>query len=79
MFMGKVGQFAGAFFIGFVLSLTGYLPSTTGNLQQPDSAIFGIRLLIGLIPSIFYLASAVIIRWYPLTEAKCREMLERIR
>lgn len=51
-FMSKIGSALGSFLVGILLSMGGY----DGRLEaQPDSAIFMIRVLYGLIPAVFTL------------------------
>jgi Na+/melibiose symporter-like transporter len=53
-----------------VLQATGFITREANQgqitLDQPASARFGIRVLLGLIPGIAMLLGALILRWYPL-------------
>ncbi len=54
----------------FVLQATGFITREANQgqitLDQPQSALFGIRVLLGLIPGVAMLLGALILRWYPL-------------
>jgi GPH family glycoside/pentoside/hexuronide:cation symporter len=45
-------------------------------LGQPESALFGIKVLIGLIPGIALIVGAVLLNWYPLKGKKLEKMKE---
>ncbi len=47
-------------------------------LDQPDSALFGIRSIVGLIPGIAMLIGAVVLHWYPLKGKRLTEVKETI-
>jgi len=59
--------------IPFVLEATQFVTRDANNgeifLNQPGSAIFGIKVLLGLIPGIAMLIGALILRWFPLRGA----------
>jgi len=63
----------------FVLEATQFVTREANQgqmlLDQPASALFGIRVLVGLVPGLAMLLGAVILRWYPLRGA----YLERIK
>ena len=54
----------------FILQLTGFITrsSNLGQMvvDQPASAIFGIKVVAGLIPGIAMLLGALVLAWYPL-------------
>lgn len=55
-FLGKIGSALGSFMVGGLLSMSGY----SGALEvQPDSAIFMLRVLYGLVPAIFTLITVL--------------------
>jgi GPH family glycoside/pentoside/hexuronide:cation symporter len=73
-FCFKIGQALALGITGMVLSLTGYV----AGAAQADSALFGIRLLLGPIPAVIF-ALAIIMLWrYPITEQRYNEILEKI-
>ena len=47
-------------------------------LDQSESAIFGIKLLVGLIPGVAMLLGAIILQWYPLKGAYLDEVKTRV-
>ena len=74
-FCFKIGQALALGITGLVLSLSGYV----AGAAQADSALFGIRLLLGPIPAaIFGLALFTLWR-YPINEARYNEILAKIR
>jgi len=64
-FVSTLGISLSGFIIGATLNLTGYVANAT---EQLSSTIFGIRLLVGPIPAVVFLASAVLVQFYPLDE-----------
>ena len=71
----KIGQAVSLAIVGGVLSLTGYVP----DIAQSESAIWGIRLLIGPIPAVIMVGAAVILHFYPITEERYKEICAQIR
>jgi GPH family glycoside/pentoside/hexuronide:cation symporter len=47
-------------------------------LDQPESALFGIRALFGLVPGLAMLAGALILRFYPLRGVYLKEVQARV-
>jgi GPH family glycoside/pentoside/hexuronide:cation symporter len=74
----KPAQSVAQSLIPWVLLITGFVTreSNAGQifLNQPASAIFGIRLLTGLIPGLAMLAGALILQLYPLRGARLEKM-----
>jgi GPH family glycoside/pentoside/hexuronide:cation symporter len=62
----KPAQSVSAVISGLVLSLTGYIQDLPVGEFQPLNAIFGIKLLIGLIPAILILLGLISLWFYPL-------------
>jgi GPH family glycoside/pentoside/hexuronide:cation symporter len=65
--------------VGLILQFTGYVPNAA---QQPDSAVLGIRLVIGPIPAVLLCVGILFAILYPLTReeyAQVREELEQRR
>lgn len=66
--------------IGLVLQFTGYRGSrpgdavTDGPVQQPDSAIWGIRLVLGIGVLVLLVVGWFVARRYPLSHSRCVEM-----
>jgi len=47
-------------------------------LNQPDSAIFGIKVLLGLIPGVALLLGALLLFWYPLRGNYLEQVKEKV-
>jgi GPH family glycoside/pentoside/hexuronide:cation symporter len=66
----------------FILEATGFVTRKANQgqilMEQPASAIFGIRILLGLIPGIAMLLGAVILIWYPLRGKYLEEVKEEV-
>lgn len=62
MFMLKIGNSLATVASGLVLDAAGFVP----NVEQSDSSLFGMRLLIGGLPCIGFLLGAFIFRRFPL-------------
>ncbi|MDD3825985.1 MAG: MFS transporter [Anaerolineae bacterium] len=66
----------------FVLEATHFVTREANQgqmlLDQPASALFGIRVLVGLIPGLAMLLGAVILRWYPLRGAYLESIKEEL-
>ena len=74
-FSSKLGQAISALIIGALLSLTRY--DGTIALQNPDAQLV-IRLLFGPIAAVFYVASAIVLAFYPITAQKHAEIRRQI-
>jgi glycoside/pentoside/hexuronide:cation symporter, GPH family len=66
----KPAQSVALALLPFVLQLTGFITREANQgqitLNQPAAAIWGIKMLLGLIPGSAMLLGALILRWYPL-------------
>ena len=62
----------------FILEATHFVTRDANGgqifLNQPASAIFGMRLFVGLIPGIAMFLGAVILIWFPLRGARLEQM-----
>jgi GPH family glycoside/pentoside/hexuronide:cation symporter len=62
----------------FILEAAHFITRESNNnvafLNQPASAIFGIKVFIGLIPGIAMLLGALILFWFPLRGARLEKM-----
>ena len=74
-FSSKLGQAISALIIGALLSLTRY--DGTIALQNPEAQLV-IRLLFGPIAAVFYVASAIVLAFYPITARKHAEIRRQI-
>ena len=60
---------------GWILTGTGY----EADIVQNSLARLGIRLLIGPVTALFFVAAAVLLVFYPLNESRYAELQERIK
>ncbi|MEZ4643261.1 MAG: MFS transporter [Chloroflexota bacterium] len=68
VFFRKMASAFAIFIVGQLLAASGFVSSTTGGVyvEQPESALFMLRLLVSVIPA-FMLVLAVMAAWrYPL-------------
>lgn len=65
IFGTKVGVAIGAWVLGIILSIFGYVAQADA---QSASAIHGIRLSMGLIPGIMLIVAAALMKFYPLND-----------
>lgn len=77
----KPAQSVALILIASILEATGFIPreATGGQIvPQPDSAIFGIKALAGLIPGLALILGAFLLRWFPLRGQYLAEVQERV-
>ncbi|MFX0101540.1 MAG: MFS transporter, partial [Candidatus Hodarchaeota archaeon] len=79
--LSKPGLGIGQAIVAWILGATGYVEDKrVGNIlepqQQSDLAKIGIRLTLGVLPSIFMFAGLVFIYLYPLTKEATKKMKE---
>ena len=75
----KIGLAAGQFIIGLVLSTAGFLSSTGGaSVQQPESALFALRVLIGPAPTVILILGMILTWFYPITREKHAEIMAQL-
>ena len=64
--------------IPLVLSATGFITREVNNgqplLNQSATAVFGIKILIGLIPGLALILGAILLRWFPLKGPRLEKM-----
>jgi GPH family glycoside/pentoside/hexuronide:cation symporter len=69
----KPAQSVALALIPFMLEATQFVTREANNgqifLNQPESALFGIKALMGLIPGLALILGAILLRWYPLQGA----------
>lgn len=73
-FAVKVGQAIAMGITGLILSWVGY----QANAEQSELAQFGIRLLLGPIPVIFFALAMLSLHFYPITKHRYQEILQAI-
>ncbi len=71
-FIAKVGQSLSVFLSGVILSAGGYI----ADAFQSASSLFSIRLLIGPIPALIFLAAIIVIQFYPLDEETYNKLVK---
>jgi len=77
----KPAQSVALALIPFILETTGFVTRATHGgitLNQPSAALFGIRVLVGLIPGAAMILGAVILIGYPLRGSYLEEVKEKI-
>jgi GPH family glycoside/pentoside/hexuronide:cation symporter len=74
--LGKIGNSIAGPASLLVLEATGY---QAGALVQPDSALLGIRLVIGPIPAILLIGGIVFALFYPLSREQHHKIVEELR
>ncbi|MBG0771937.1 MAG: MFS transporter, partial [Anaerolineaceae bacterium] len=74
--LGKIGNSIAGPASLLVLQATGY---QAGAITQPDSALLGIRLVIGPIPAILLVGGIVFALFYPLTREEHHKIVEELR
>lgn len=76
----KLGLALGLFLVGKSLEWAGFISTKAGEAiaQQPDSALFAIRVAIGPIPTICLILGLILAYFYPITEAKHQEVLLKL-
>ncbi|MFX0020560.1 MAG: MFS transporter [Promethearchaeota archaeon] len=67
--INKPAQSVSAGISGLVFFLTNFNQNLGAGENQPDSAIFGIKMLIGVIPAIFIILGLISLWYYPLDAA----------
>jgi glucuronide carrier protein len=74
-FTRKTGQAVGGALAAYALAIGGY---AAGVEMQSDSAEWGIRAAAGLLPAVAALIAIVIMFFYPLTDARHRQIVAEI-
>ncbi|MBC7227115.1 MAG: MFS transporter [Thermoflexales bacterium] len=78
----KPAQSVALALIPFILEVTGFVTREAHGgqvyLDQPASALFGIKALIGLIPGVALIIGAAILHWFPLQGRYLAEVQERV-
>jgi GPH family glycoside/pentoside/hexuronide:cation symporter len=78
----KPAQSVALALIPFILEATHFITREASGgqitLDQPAGALFGIRVLVGLIPGVAMLLGAIILIWFPLRGRYLAEMQEQV-
>ncbi|NLW09239.1 MAG: MFS transporter [Firmicutes bacterium] len=73
-FIRQLATSGALFFVGLILQWTGYVP----NAAQTETALWGIRLLIGLLPGILLLLGILALRKYPIDREYHQEIIAQL-
>ena len=69
----KVAYTVGPAMLGILLGSAGFIATKGGEIvEQPDSAIFAIRMAVSVIPGVLAIIGGLYIRFYDLDEAKLK-------
>jgi GPH family glycoside/pentoside/hexuronide:cation symporter len=74
--MGKVASSVAIPLTALMLDLTHYVPNAA---QQPESALFGIRLLVGPIPAVFLTIGIIFALKYPLDRVQFSNVVKELK
>jgi GPH family glycoside/pentoside/hexuronide:cation symporter len=75
VFVIKVGGALSGFIVGVVLDSFGYIP----NLAQTDLSQLGIRLLVGPLTAVFFIAANIVLWFYPIDKKAYDEIMAKVR
>ncbi|MEM7578757.1 MAG: MFS transporter [Cyanobacteria bacterium P01_A01_bin.80] len=75
--MQKFGVAGAIFMVGRILDQAGFISTdaTQEAALQPSSALWAIRLIIGLVPSVILIIGLVLAYFYPITRSKHEEII----
>ncbi|WP_242481555.1 MFS transporter, partial [Klebsiella pneumoniae] len=76
IFVIKLGVAVGGAILGWILAYFHYAANTT---VQSASAVQGVVLLFTLVPSVFYVLTAVSIKFYGLTENRMNGIVDDLK
>jgi GPH family glycoside/pentoside/hexuronide:cation symporter len=72
-FIAKVGQSLAVFLSGRALDAGGYI----ADAEQNAGALFSIRLIIGPMPAVMFIAAIVLVQCYPLDEKTYNKLVKK--
>ncbi len=75
MLLAKIANSVAVPFSLMVLQLTGYIPNST---SQPQSALLGIRLVIGPVPAVLLIGGIIFAIFYPLSREKHQQIVKEL-
>ncbi|MBU8913438.1 MAG: MFS transporter [Spirochaetales bacterium] len=80
-FASKIGQAFGIALTGWVLAAFAYQQPTDAIAEpvQSAGAITGIRILMGPIPAIFFVAGVIVLSFYPITREVYDQIMVKVR
>jgi GPH family glycoside/pentoside/hexuronide:cation symporter len=68
-FCRKLGMTGGGFIASLMLSAFGFVQGASGE-EQPESALFGLRIIYALLPMLLFLVSMLLLSRYQLSESQ---------
>jgi glycoside/pentoside/hexuronide:cation symporter, GPH family len=77
----KLGLALGIFLVGIALQASGFKEAVAGQSilpNQPESAVWAIRMVVAPLPAVFLLAGIVLTYFYPIDQAKHAEILLKL-
>lgn len=80
VFLQKVALAIGTFLVGQMLAWAGYISSTgdQSTPEQPDAALWVIRLAIGPLPALALILGMILTAFYPITKESHRRVVEEL-
>ncbi len=80
VFFRKLASAFAIFIVGQVLALTGFISSTTGSayIAQPESALWALRIFVGVVPAIMLFFSVMVAWRYPLDKESYQEIQRQL-
>lgn len=79
IFCRKLGMAGGAFLVSIGLSLFGFVSGGSTGIEQPHSALVGIRIVCCVVPLALYVAAMLVLTRYDLTEDRHDALRAEIR
>lgn len=80
VFFRKLASAFAIFIVGQVLSATGFVSSTTGSsyIAQPESALWALRIFVGVVPAVMLVLSVAVAWRYPLDRKTYEEIRRQV-
>jgi GPH family glycoside/pentoside/hexuronide:cation symporter len=80
VFFRKLASAVAIFTVGQVLALTGFVTSTTGSafIVQPESALWALRIFVGVVPAVMLVLSIITAWRYPLDKEHYQEIQRQL-
>jgi GPH family glycoside/pentoside/hexuronide:cation symporter len=80
VFFRKLASAFSIFVVGQVLGITGFISSTTGSvyIEQPTSALWALRIFVGVIPAIMLFFSILVAWRYPLSKESYQKIQQEL-
>jgi GPH family glycoside/pentoside/hexuronide:cation symporter len=80
VFFRKLASAFAIFVVGQVLYFTGFISSTTGSayIAQPESALWALRIFVGVVPAVMLFFSILVAWRYPLDKESYQEIQRQL-